>query len=256
MVLRECQKADTERVGLVSRAAFLGALEFAALEKTMSLEFMNNLANTYLSRDGLVDYLSCFRNYLNELIAIMPSSVSELKLKPATKSRMTRGNHPWDFEYTREAPRYDMPTTPYWQSASLLKTPEMAKSAPFAITNRPKSAVERSRSSMDLSDQDRTAILQKYDPRVVLVCAKCHDAFLPIWRSIRNEFKRCQINSKNGCILASTFLAVLEHFGIRLSSTEMGLVMRAFRELGTLQADVVRYDDFLRVCLVAKAIVN
>jgi hypothetical protein len=35
---------------------------------------------------------------------------------------------------------------------------------------------------------------------------------------------------------------------------QLGVLARSFREFSTLQADVIRYDDFLRICLVAKAV--
>ena len=39
-------------------------------------------------REDLVDYLSCFRNYLNELISVMPTSTSEFSLKPQHMARL------------------------------------------------------------------------------------------------------------------------------------------------------------------------
>ena len=104
--------------------------------------------------------------------------------------------------------------------------------------------------------------LMHYDRAAI--CPKCNQYFPfnnisnnnKLVKTIRNEFKRAQINSKNGCILASTFLAILEHFGVRLSSSELAIIARSFREFGTLQADVIKYDEFLRVCLVSKPIAS
>ena len=259
MVLRECQKSDPERLGSVPRRVFMDALKFADLGRDSS-HFQNKLADTYALRGGdLVDYLSCFRNYLNELISVMPTKSSEHIVKPSTQPREKKGNHPWDFQYAREVPRHNKPSTPYWATASKLKTPEQSITAGTTLGSsasfgslRPKSAgpgvsqvisstMSKSKSSTALlSDADRQTILGKYDVRTVAICSKCHEVFLPIWRSVRNEFKRAQINSKNGCILASTFLAILDHFGIRLSSTELSIVVRSFREMGTMQADVIR----------------
>lgn len=121
------------------------------------------------------------------------------------------------------------------------------------IPYRPATTLNRSQSVGTLSDTDRIVILNKYDPRTVSICAKCHDVFLPLWRSVRTELKRAQIIQKNGCILLNPFLAILQHFGLKLSSTESGVLIRSFREPGS-NVEVIRYDDFLRVCLVAKAI--
>lgn len=271
VVLRECQKADADRCGVVSRKMFLDALVKAGFSDAMSSEFMQKLADTYtITKPNMVDYLTCFRSYLNELISIMPSKESRHVPKLATPSRSTQGQHPWDFSYERVAPTRNNRGTPYWARSQNRKplerdrpsTPGLTVSSSIKSLNsstRPKSAgpsFSRSKSQSTLSDDERQNILRNYDNRTVAVCSKCHDVFLPIWRSIRNEFKRTQINSKNGCILASTFLAILDHFGVRLSSFELGIIARSFREFGTLQADVIKYDEFLRVCLVAKPITS
>ena len=119
--------------------------------------------------------------------------------------------------------------------------------------SRPMTSMSKSKSAGNLSDEDRAAFLSKYDARVLNICAKCHNVFLPIWRAVRSEFKRAQINSKSGCILANLFLAILNHFGLRLSSTEVGVLTRSFREPGT-SVDVIKFDEFLRICLVVKAV--
>ena len=124
--------------------------------------------------------------------------------------------------------------------------------AGFTDFRETSSNTSRSKSNGNLSNSDRSAILSKYDPRAVSVCAKCHEIFFPIWRAVRNEFKRAQISSKYGCILVNPFLAILYHFGLRLSSSEIGVLSRTFREPGST-VDVIKYDDFLRICLVSKA---
>ena len=152
---------------------------------------------------------------------------------------------------------------PYWKNATCLKepeelsssylsfTPSTASSPSTLSTTRAQTSISTSRSAFN--DSDRKKVLSKYNASTVNICAKCHDVFLPIWRSVRNEFKRAQIPQRNGCILSAPFLAILQHFGLRLSSTEIGVLVRSFREEGS-SIDVVRYDDFLRICLVAKAI--
>ena len=63
--------------GYVSRDDFKNAMVFAKMGKSMTLEFIYKLADTYAVGSGgeYVDYLTCFRSYLNELISIMPSQV-------------------------------------------------------------------------------------------------------------------------------------------------------------------------------------
>ena len=64
--------------GYVSRKDFKDAMAFAKIGKSMTSEFVNRLADSYAmgSEGQYVDYLTCFRSYLNELISIMPSQVS------------------------------------------------------------------------------------------------------------------------------------------------------------------------------------
>ena len=151
---------------------------------------------------------------------------------------------------------------PYWMQASQLKEPEELTSSylslPPSTASSPSMPISRAQTSKSTSrnafnENDRMKVLSKYNANTVNVCAKCHEVFLPIWRSVRNEFKRAQIAQKSGCILTAPFLAILQHFGLRLSSTEIGVLVRSFREPGG-SIDVLRYDDFLRICLVAKAV--
>jgi hypothetical protein len=171
IVLRECQKSDPERTGIVPRSDFLAALDFAAMGKNMTPELRNKIADTYMVADGKVDYLTCFRNYLNELIGIMPSMTSEFKRKEGHQAREFRGNHPWEFDYdktSRQLQSSDKKSAaPYWSKASQLK-----QNIPGIVSkSRPATAVlKASKSTADLSDSDRASILSKYDPRVVGIC--------------------------------------------------------------------------------------
>ena len=167
------------------------------------------------------------------------------------------GNHPWDFKYKSEDMDKD---APYWMQAAHLKEPEMLRSSYLSLppTTASSSSMSRAQTSKNayrnaFNESDRKKVLSKYNASTVNVCAKCHDVFLPIWRSVRNEFKRAQIAQKGGCILTAPFVAILQHFGLRLSSSEIGVLVRSFREPSG-SVEVVRYDDFLRICLVAKAV--
>ena len=252
LALRECQRSDPQRTGIVSRVFFIAALEFAQLGKTMNPDFMNKLADTYTVRDGNVDYLTCFRNYLNEIISQMPTKKADFTLQEKSKPRDSGALHPWEFGYTRERKQIN----PYWQKATMPK-PETAPmqlsiGSSFSTVELKKVASTTSM-GYTLSDSDREIILAKYEPKIISICAKCNEVFMPIWRAVRNEFKRSQINGHKGCVITPVFCAILEHFGVKLSATAMGTVTRAFRSTGMLQ-DVVKYDEFLRVCLVSRGL--
>ena len=51
-------------------------------------------------------------------------------------------------------------------------------------------------------------------------------------------------------MLTSNFLSILEENGINLSKAHLATLIRAFRGLG--MQDVVKYDEFLRVCMLMK----
>ena len=72
----------------------IAALEFAKMGKSMTAGLMNKLADTYMIYEGYVDYLACFRNYLNELIAIMPSNTNEFRAKTGHQAKTKLGRNP------------------------------------------------------------------------------------------------------------------------------------------------------------------
>jgi hypothetical protein len=67
---------------------------------------------------------------------------------------------------------------------------------------------------------------------------------------MRNQMKKAQIPSQRGSILTVHFLSLLEANGIILSKQDLGTVVRTFR--GTGMQDVVKFDEFFRVCLLMK----
>lgn len=67
---------------------------------------------------------------------------------------------------------------------------------------------------------------------------------------MRSQLKKRQVANQRGSILAVNFIAVLEDNGIILDKKEIGTLVKTFRGPG-LQ-DVVKYDEFFKVCLLAK----
>ena len=139
--------------------------------------------------------------------------------------RSTKGNHPWDFSYNREPASHTRPTTPYWRVASQLKVhttlhptpnyhnwllhiftdindlhihnyfliylfnlkpPEFSLSS--SVGSLKQTNFSKSKSSGNLNDFDREAILNKYDAKVINVC-RCriiylHNIIIPLKRSL------------------------------------------------------------------------
>ncbi len=101
-----------------------------------------------------------------------------------------------------------------------------------------------------VSTQERDAALAKYDPPTLELLSNCYKMFAPVWRPLRNEFKKSQVPTQKGNILATHFITVLESHGITLSKKDLGVIIKNFRGIG--MQDIVKYDDFLRVCMMMK----
>jgi hypothetical protein len=68
-VLRECQKVDASRTGLVYREVFLDAVAKSGLTTTLGAQSLGEIADQFMVKDGQVDYLSCFRTYLHGVVS-------------------------------------------------------------------------------------------------------------------------------------------------------------------------------------------
>eukprot|EP00981_Chlorochromonas_danica_P013412 scaffold6314_cov273-Ochromonas_danica.AAC.25 len=258
-VLRECHRVDPERTGQVNRVAFIAALEKADNGRALTPEGMNKLADQYTLSNGLVNYLMLFRSYLgtdHRRSSTAAPGMSRIRSLPALgdstrESTAALNNtytlpagpvHPWEFGYTREKHQ----EFPYWHKATSLPKSTTA-SLKVSVSSIP-SATEKS--ADQLTDQEKTALLSQYNNMVLQVCHKCYELFLPLWRALRGDLKKNQVTNQKGTILTNHFISILEKHGIILSKTELGLIVRSFRGYGT--QDLVRFDDFLRVCMLVK----
>jgi len=205
---------------------------------------IEGLAQKYSIRGDNVDYTSCIRNCLNDLVTPAPNqSNSEFKSVGYTKSRETGSAHPWDFGYKRDMSSETSP--PYWKTACADRKAYGATVIHFGGSVGESFPVHQ-RASVALRETERENMIAKYDAKVINICEKCYKVYQPIWRSLRMELKRGQLSSYRGCILKTSFVAILEHYGVKLSRTEIGTIVRVFRTPS--MQDVVNFDDFLKVC--------
>jgi len=86
--------------------------------------------------------------------------------------------------------------------------------------------------------------------KVLSICAKSYKTIAPIWRQVRSQLKKKQVITQKGVILATNFISILEENGVILDKKEIGTLVKVFRGPG--MQDVVKYDEFLRVCLLMK----
>lgn len=246
-VLRECHRVDPDRTGQINRNTFLAALERADSGKTMTPEAMSSLAEKYTLSNGLVNYLLLFRNFLQDLTGnSMGKSLGKSQSVPTVElERHDPGKiHPWEFGYERK--RHG---NPYWEQAtSIPKEFGSSKALTASLSSFPLPHTEKDGSLY--SSQDKEILLAKYDPSILEVCSRCYKAFVPIWRPLRNEFKKSQVPTQKGNILATHFISVLESHGISLSKKDLGLIVKNFRGVG--MQDLVKFDDFLRICMLMK----
>jgi hypothetical protein len=227
----------------------------------MSAETLNKMADTFTVSNGLINYLHFFRNYLNDLNLNHHNNTNnnntnntnnnnnnnnnsqELKLKPL---------HPWDFEYTRDKKIDKNHYHPYWNKASdNPRDLSLLNSSSLLTTtiSSPQQILEK-KSIKNLTQNEKDTLLGLYNEKTLKILSNCYKILLPTWRILRTEFKKLQISSQRGTISASNFISVLEKNNILLPKNDLGMVIRVFR--GTGLFDTVKFDEFLRVTMLAK----
>jgi Ca2+-binding EF-hand superfamily protein len=208
---------------------------------------MARLADKYTTSHGLVDYLSCFRTYLT---AISQKPPPEPK---ATDDKHDKGggadvkcHHPWDFDYIRSKS-----AGPYWTSATAAprdfsEVAEKAQASKAAIPSLAKRVSQ-------LSAEEVAALKSQYTEKCCQAAKKVHSQVYPSgnWRQMKNEFRSLQVNSQKGNILTTTFYQLMQKYGVKLSISEMHSLVKELR--GTGNQDVVKYEEFLRLCSVCDA---
>jgi hypothetical protein len=208
----------------------------------MSQEDLKALVQKFSLTNDLFDYIRCCRAKLTDCLG--DAALARLPVKTLiAETPKPNGAHPWEFTYKREKH-----SEPYWtQSLQNVKdalSPDARNLAPIP------SPQDKSASSLSKSQQAQ--LLRQYTPAVLKVCAKCNKLFLPFWKELRNEFKRSQVSSARGSILTTNFMAIVNHYGLDLSKNELALIAHAFRPPG--MADIVQYDEFLRICFLMKTV--
>jgi hypothetical protein len=215
----------------------------------MTPEKINKLADQFSLSNGLVNYLLLFRTYLSDIGGNQNSLMKARSMSALPASDTGSKVHPWDFGYQRDRhSRRDVNHQPYWQQASSVPKPaEDTKRLSLKFTMIP-SATEKSAEQLSAVEQQQ--LLAQFQPGVLQLCRRCYRMFAPIWRPLRNACKKQQIPTQKGSILTTHFVAILEENGITLRNTELGVIVKNFRGAG--MQDIVRYDDFMRVCMLVK----
>ena len=221
----------------------------------MTAAAMNKLADNYTQSSGLVNYLLLFRNFLNDLTRGSSTisntrSLPQLDMTNASNPETSGPTHPWEFGYKRE--KYQ---EPYWQSATAIPK-ESEANRHFQESQKlnelqAMSPTEKNISSLLASTKDKELLLSQYPKALLGLCAKCYSILSLNWRQIRNQFKKQQLNTQKGVILTTNFINILETNGVTLTKKEFGYLIKYFRGVSPSQ-DIVRYDDFLRICMLMK----
>ena len=206
----------------------------------MSPDSILQLANKYTAPDsgGLIDYISCFRNYLNDVAVNMAVSNPESTFRAVSmsSSRDLKGQHPWEFKYSREK----RDSKPYWKNAcgNPRENGSTFGRKSFSATDLVKKG--------QIDEEDKQVLLSKYEPRLINICMKCPALLSPIYKELKTEFKRARHDINKNEVLTQKFWAVMQSFNIDLTSGEMGVLARAFRAKGMPES--VKYEEFLNMC--------
>jgi len=225
VVLRECHRADYDRTGFVKKVFFIEALNTANTDKSMSHESIVKLADHYSTIDGQVDYLACFRDHL--------TNDSNYKSTTNLSTNLTSTSN-----------KFKLPASPILPIK--LRAVDIKRDIHSA---HPSNKISTNLTNKSLN-QNTESLLSNYPPSALHICSKCYVVFLPVWRDLHNDFKKGQIVNTKGHIYNHAFIAILKHYSIHLSNVEIGTLIRTFRSM--IVSDAIRYDEFLRVCLLVK----
>lgn len=255
-VLRECHRSDPERCGQVSRAVFIAALEKCNVDKSMAPQTMNKLADTYTLSNGLVNYLHLFRSYLTDMTSKSTFKKSKLALNlkggtgsptKSTELKPIHAVHPWDYGYHRDPHHHTQANDPYWHHATQL--PKDGTNGEFQLQKiQVPSASEKT--AQQLNSQEMESLIAQYPAKVLAICKKCYGLIGPAWRPLRNQLKKVQVNNQKGNVQMAQFISILENNGVMLSKNDLAAIARSFRGHGLL--DLIKFDEFLRMCMIMK----
>ena len=181
----------------------------------------------------------------HELVAQLPTKQDRFIPPPVTKPKDVvnkggyhyhRDPHNGVLETTYEIPlgQENKPIA-YWKCASQLKPIDPSTLSP------------QKQRSKKLNDANRDKILCKYDEKTLDLCRRCHDVMIPMWRNVRNEFKRLQ--TKKGQMGIVVFSEMMKNLNLRMCTDDVTHLGNIFKGEGKFS---ISYDEFLRVVLVSK----
>lgn len=227
--VKACKAEDATRTGFVPRDVFVRALQ-SHLSNTLDDNAIEELANSYGIGDD-VDYHSCFRTALNNVMGAGSSSNSKSKFELAatSKSRKVGPTHPWDYEYQKHPPSKKDEGDPYWKRACTI----------------PRESKSGGTQKQHTGGLNNSTVMADMDPKIISAAKKA--VANPQFKRFANELKRASITNHKGCISVNNFLAIVKMFDIELGQREMGSILRVFRSRGL--PDTVTYQDFINVCL-------
>ena len=228
--VKACKAEDATRTGFVPREVFVAALQ-NNLTSTLDEGAIQELANSYGIGDD-VDYHSCFRSALNNVMGVGSSGTakSKFELASTSKSRTVGPTHPWDYAYEKHPPKKKDEGDPYWKRACTI--PRESKSGGDPVKRQIGGTMNNSTE------------LANMDPKIISAAKKA--VANPQFRRFANELKRASLTNHKGCVSVNNFLAIVKMFDIDLGQREVGSILRVFRSRGLV--DTVTYQDFITVC--------
>jgi hypothetical protein len=185
--VKACKANDATRTGFVPRHVFTQALG-DNLSSTLDGGAIEELTNSYGIGDD-VDYHSCFRSALNNVMGVgsSTSSKSKFELASTSKSRALGPTHPWDYDYQKHPSSKKDEGDPYWKRACTIPR-----------DHKLGGSVKQSSGSMNNSTE-----FGDMDPKIISAAKKA--TANPQFKRFANELKRASITNHKGCISVNNF---------------------------------------------------
>jgi len=194
---RDCHRVDTDRVGCLPKSTFVSIIRKAVQDKSISTASISKLADRFRLSDGDIDYVSCIRSCLGDLVGSAPI--------------ITRAVSP------------DRST--YNSSGSLSLTG--GREGYMSVQQQLSTAHQM---------QEHIQILSTYDQKLITICTKVANAHKSVWPQFKLSLRDNQFPNYRGCILQDTFLEILPLYGIQMTSNEKAMLFKVFRVSGVPDA--------------------
>ena len=229
-VLKYCQDADVDKVGVVLREVFMKAVKNANLESKMGASKIMDITDQFTVGNGQVDYKACYRS-------ISTGSIDSIL---AAKSPSRRGSKGKSWQTSPGSASYSDINSQFFADSKSMSQSKSTGRFANATMNTP----------LAVSESSRVGLLNKFEPQVVGILRRCNKVLSPIWRKLRQDLKHYSEIQMKGYISTPNFVMVMASCGIDLNKKDVAVLSPAF--CGERKnTGFIKFDDFMRAALVS-----